>query len=63
MLGGKTEITLPDGVKGRITIPPLSQIGDRQRVKGVDLEFVLDENEKLTKAQIAALKKLSDVGL
>ncbi len=63
MLGGKTEITLPDGVKGRITIPPLSQIGDRQRVKGVDLEFVLDDNENLTKAQIAALKKLSDVGL
>ena len=63
MLGGKTEITLPDGVKGRITIPPLSQIGDRQRVKGIDLEFMLEDGEKLSKAQITALKKLSDVGL
>ena len=63
MLGGKTEITLPDGVKGRITIPPLSQIGDRQRIKGIDLEFVLEDSEKLSKAQIAALKKLADVSL
>ena len=63
MLGGKTEITLPDGIKGRITIPSLSQIGDRQRVKGVDLEFVLEDGEKLSKMQIAALKKLADVGL
>ena len=63
MLGGKTEITLPDGMKGRITIPPLSRIGDRQRIKGVDLEFVIEDSEKLSKAQIAALKKLADVGL
>ncbi len=63
MLGGKTGITLPDGVKGRITIPPLSQTGDRQRVKGIDLEFVLEDSEKLTKTQITALKKLADVGL
>jgi DnaJ-class molecular chaperone len=63
MLGGKTEITLPDGIKGRITIPPLSQIGDRQRIKGIDLEFVLGDSEKLSKTQIAALKKLADAGL
>jgi DnaJ-class molecular chaperone len=63
MLGGKTEVTLPDGVKGRITIPPLSQIGDRQRVKDIDLEFVLDDSENLSKAQIAALNKLANVGL
>ena len=63
MLGGKVTVTLPDGVKGKITIPPLSQVGDRQRVKDVDIEFVLAEIEELNKSQKEILESLKDEGL
>jgi DnaJ-class molecular chaperone len=63
LLGGKVTVELPSGVKGKITIPPLSQNGDRQRVKDIDIEFVLAEQETLTKRQTDALKALKDVGL
>ncbi|MDP6869517.1 MAG: DnaJ domain-containing protein [Candidatus Poseidoniaceae archaeon] len=63
MLGGKVTVTLPSGVKGKITIPPLSQVGDRQRVKDIDIEFILIENEGLDEFQEDALKALNDVGL
>lgn len=63
LLGGKVTVELPNGVKGKITIPPLSQNGDRQRINNIDLEFVLAETEKLTKKQKNALDALKDVGL
>ncbi len=63
VLGGKVTVTLPDGVKGKITIPPLSQVGDRQRVKDIDIEFVLAEIEELDDSQTDAIQGLRDVGL
>lgn len=63
VLGGKVTVTLPSGVKGKITIPPLSQVGDRQRVKDLDIEFILREIESLDDSQKDALGALKDVGL
>lgn len=63
LLGGKVTVTLPSGVKGKITIPPLSQVGDRQRIKDIDLEFVLSDTPELNQSQKDALNKLKDVGL
>ncbi len=63
VLGGKVTVTLPDGVKGKITIPPLSQVGDRQRVKDIDIEFTLAEIEELDDSQTDAIQGLRDVGL
>jgi len=63
LLGGKVTVTLPTGVKGKITIPPLTQVGDRQRVKEIDLEFVLAEAEELSDSQIKAVESLRDSGL
>ena len=63
VLGGKVTVTLPSGVKGKITIPPLSQVGDRQRVKDLDIEFILMEIENLDDSQKDALEALKDVGL
>tara|TARA_B100000700_G_scaffold296336_1_gene360088 strand:+ start:4483 stop:5349 length:867 start_codon:yes stop_codon:yes gene_type:complete len=63
VLGGKVAVTLPSGVKGKITIPPLSQVGDRQRIKDVDLEFTLSNVDELSDSQKIALDKLKDVGL
>jgi hypothetical protein len=56
-------VTLPSGVKGKITIPPLSQVGDRQRVKDIDLELVLAEIEELNESQTDAIQALRDSGL
>ena len=56
-------VTLPSGVKGKITIPPLSQVGDRQRIKDIDLELVLAEIEELDDNQIRAIESLRDIGL
>ena len=56
-------MTLPSGVKGKITISPLSQVGDRQRVKDIDIEFVLAEVETLNDFQNDAVEALRDVGL
>jgi len=63
ILGGKVTITLPSGVKGKITIPPFSQVGDRQRVKDIDLEFTLPDIEKLSEVQTNALEDLRNAGL
>ena len=63
VLGGKVTVTLPSGVKGKITIPPLSQVGDRQRVKDIDIEFVLAEIEELDDSQRDSLESLRDSGL
>ena len=63
VLGGKVTVTLPSGIKGKITIPPLSQVGDRQRVKDLDIEFILMEIENLDDSQKDALEALKDVGL
>ena len=63
VLGGKVTVKLPSGVKGKITIPPLSQVGDRQRVKDIDIEFILAEVEDLSKPQRNAVSALRDVGL
>mgnify|MGYP006135957317 CR=1 FL=1 len=62
-LGGKVTVTLPSGVKGKITVPSLSQVGDRQRVKDIDLEFILAELDELDKSQKEALETLKGVGL
>ena len=62
-LGGKVTVTLPSGVKGKITVPPLSQVGDRQRVKDIDIEFILAELDDLDKSQKDALEALKGVGL
>ena len=62
-LGGKVTVTLPSGIKGKITVPPLSQVGDRQRVKDIDIEFILAELDDLDKSQKAALEALKGVGL
>jgi len=63
ILGGKVTITLPSGVKGKITIPPFSQVGDRQRVKDIDLEFTLPDIEKLSEVQTNALEDLRNAEL
>jgi DnaJ-class molecular chaperone len=62
-LGGKVTVTLPSGVKGKITVPPLSQVGDRQRVKDIDIEFILAELDDLDQSQKDALEALKGVGL
>ncbi|MGY8745492.1 MAG: DnaJ domain-containing protein [Candidatus Poseidoniales archaeon] len=62
-LGGKVTVTLPSGVKGKITVPPLSQVGDRQRVKDIDIEFILAELDDLDESQKDALEALKGVGL
>ena len=63
LLGGKVTVTLPSGVKGKITIPPLSQVGDRKRVNDIDLEFVLSDTSELNQAQKDALNELKELGL
>jgi DnaJ-class molecular chaperone len=63
MLGGKVTVTLPTGVKGKISVPPLSQVGDRQRVKNIDIEFILSEIEILDEAQKEILESLKEKGL
>ena len=60
MLGGKVTVTLPTGVTGKISVPPLSQVGDRQRVKNIDIEFVLSEVDNLNEAQKEVLESLKE---
>jgi len=69
-LGGKVKVTLPSGKEGLLKVPPNTQVGDRRRMSkaglsggGLDLEFVLIENEKLSKEQIKALEALRESGL
>lgn len=70
VLGGKVEVTLPDGRAGRLAVPEGSMVGDRRRMAGqgyangdLDLEFELAEHASLDKAQAEALARLRDLGL
>ncbi len=70
LLGGKVKVTLPNGKEGMLNIAPNSQVGDRRRMSksgylggDLDLEFVLIENDELTRQQKDALQKLKDSGL
>jgi DnaJ-class molecular chaperone len=70
VLGGKIKVKLPSGKSGNLSVAANTQIGDRRRMAGagfdggdLDLEFVLQENEKLTKQQLKALKSLQESGL
>jgi len=70
MLGGKADVRLPSGKLGKLTIQPLSQIGDRRRMAGagynggdLTLEFVLNEIETLSEQQRSVLESLGHVGL
>ncbi len=69
-LGGKVRIMTPTGKRVQIEVPEGTRIGDRRRLQGhghdggpLDIEFVLSEPEKLTKAQRAVLEKLRESGL
>jgi molecular chaperone DnaJ len=70
MLGGKCSLRTPSGDSIRIDVKPGTQIGDRRRIpkmsfgdEDLDVEFVLEDNTKLTDAQIVALERLRDTGL
>ena len=70
MLGGKVSVKLLSGKTGKLSVDPLTQVGDRRRMgkagyNGGDLtlEFVLEEPEELTEEQRKALKDLSSTGL
>ena len=70
MLGGKVSVRLPSGKVGKLSVDPLTQVGDRRRMakagyNGGDLtlEFVLNEADALTDEQRQALKTLQDSGL
>ena len=70
MLGGKVSVKLPSGKVGKLSVDPLTQVGDRRRMakagyNGGDLtlEFVLGEADTLTDEQRQALKTLQDSGL
>ena len=65
ILGGSVRITTPLGKRIQIEVPERTKIGDRRRVNGhghlggdLDIEFVLLENDKLTKKQIKYLSNL-----
>jgi len=69
-LGGKIKVILPSGKSGNLSVAANTQIGDRRRMAGagfdggdLDLEFVLQETDRLTKQQIKALKSLQESGL
>ena len=70
VLGGKVEVTLPDGRAGRLTVPEGSLVGDRRRMPAqgyaggdLDLEFELAETGPLNEAQTETLSRLNDLGL
>jgi DnaJ-class molecular chaperone len=70
VLGGKIKVKLPSGKSGNLSVAANTQIGDRRRMAGagfdggdLDLEFVLQENEQLSKQQLKALKSLQESGL
>jgi DnaJ-class molecular chaperone len=69
-LGGKVSVKLLSGKTGKLSVDPLTQVGDRRRMgkagyNGGDLtlEFVLEEPEELTEEQRKALKDLGSTGL
>jgi len=70
MMGGKVSVKLPSGKVGKLSVDPMTQLGDRRRMakagyNGGDLtlEFVLAETDELTEEQRQALKTLQDAGL
>jgi DnaJ-class molecular chaperone len=70
MLGGKVSVKLPSGKVGKLSVDPMTQVGDRRRMakagyNGGDLtlEFVLADTEELTDEQRQALQTLQDSGL
>ena len=70
MLGGKVSVRLPSGKVGKLSVDPLTQVGDRRRMakagyNGGDLtlEFTLADVDDLTEAQQEALKGLNHSGL
>ncbi len=70
ILGGSVRITTPLGKRIQIGVPERTKIGDRRRVQGhghqggdLDIEFVLQETEKLTKKQREILDQLRESGL
>ena len=70
ILGGSVRITTPLGKRIQIEVPERTKIGDRRRVNGhghqggdLDIEFVLHENDNLTKKQIEILEQLREAGL
>ena len=70
MLGGKVSVRLPSGKVGKLSVDPMTQVGDRRRMakagyNGGDLtlEFTLADVDDLTEAQQEALKGLNHSGL
>jgi DnaJ-class molecular chaperone len=70
MLGGKVSVKLLSGKTGKLSVDPLTQVGDRRRMGkagynggALTLEFVLEEPEELTEEQRKALKDLGSTGL
>ena len=70
MLGGKVSVRLPSGKVGKLSVDPMTQVGDRRRMaeagyNGGDLtlEFTLADVDDLTEAQKEALKGLNHSGL
>ena len=70
ILGGSVRITTPLGKRIQSEVPERTKIGDRRRVNGhghqggdLDIEFVLHENDNLTKKQIKILEQLREAGL
>lgn len=69
-LGGKVQITTPNGKSGKLSVAKNSNPGERRRMGksgynngDLELEFVLKESDEFTKEQIQLLKDLSKVGL
>ena len=69
ILGGSVRITTPLGKRIQIGVPERTKIGDRRRVQGhghqggdLDIEFVLQETEKLTKKQKDILDQIRESG-
>ena len=70
MLGGKVSVRLPSGKVGKLSVDPLTQVGDRRRMTAsgynggdLTLEFTLAEAEALTEDQRKALDDLQKAGL
>ena len=70
MLGGKVSVKLLSGKTGKLSVDPMTHVGDRRRMakagyNGGDLtlEFVMAEPENLSDAQRKALEDLGSAGL